>query len=1175
MKLTLLLLLAALLQVNASTFAQNINLKVVNVPVEEVLNKLQAQTSYDFLYNAEVLEHTRPVSIDVKNVPLLEVLRKCFPDPDISFSIDKKTVLIKKNTPAEKPAAPPLVVTGTVIDENGQSIPAVSVMLKGTKTGTQTSIDGKFRLTVPDAKTEIVFSSIGYKTVTITADAPQPLIIKMISEPATLQETVVIGYQTVKRRDLSGAVSSVNAQQIKDIPVNSTFEALTGRLAGVQIVTSDGQPGAAAQIKIRGGTSITQDNSPLYVIDGVQVEDGLAYISPQDIETVDVLKDAASTAIYGARGANGVVIITTKSGKGSGTIVSVNSFASIRKLAKELPVMDPYNFVVYQYERTRGSVTDSAAFASTYGVTTPSTFSMLDKYKNTPAIDWQQELFGRNAFMNTNNVSISGGNKTTQFNLSGTQTSEQGTMLNTQYDRKLINFKLDHQASNKFRVGFTMRYNNQANFGPGTTEGTKLRSTVKYRPMNTNSSLGIDDYDAAYFDETNGGNSLGLTNPVVLSKIYYRKTNTDAFNTGVNLNYKFNKAISFRSTLGFNLNVQSRNSFDDTLTNNSRKNAGGTPIVREVNTSIRTLNNSNVFTLTNAGLSGEFNKLNHISLLLGEEVYTLNAKSNDIQLGYFPIGITPEKALGQLSLGTVFPLNPVSNETSSAIVSGFTRLDYAYNSKYIASFSMRADASSKFAPGNRLGYFPAGSVAWRISEEKFMRNVPAVSDLKLRASYGESGNNRINDYLYLTTMSAYLNGSSTPIGYGLNDNILPAYASSYLANPLLKWEKAVSRNIGLDIGLFQNRVQLSVDAYINDGQDLLVSAPIPSTSGYAKQLQNIGTTSNRGIEFQLSGTVMSTKAFNWTANLNISFNKNIIKKLAGNQDNYLQSSAWGFSGTLPDYQVKVGEPVGDIYGFVTDGMYTLNDFNYNASNNRYTVKPGVVNTSYFGIPQPGYIKIKDLNGDGIVDPDNDRKVLGNAQPKFFGGLNQQFTYKNFDLSIFLNFSYGNKMLNASKIEFENSYNVGTNLLAEGAGRWKTIDANGNLLEKVVSVGATQYVVGAPPAQLAAANPNATIWQPLRTGNYAEGVISSAVEDGSFLRVNNLTLGYSFSPRLLSHVGIKKLRFYVTGNNLAIITGYSGLDPEVNTQTASPLTPGVDFSAYPRSRTYVFGLNLTL
>lgn len=1175
MKLTFLLLLAAMLQVNASTLAQNISIKVVNVPIEEVLNKVQSQTGYDFLYNAEVLENIKPVSLDVKNKPLMEVLRKCFTDPAISFSIDKKTVLIKKNTNTEKPVAPPLVVTGTVVDDNGQPVPAVSVFIKGTKTGGQTNIDGKFSITVNDPKTEITFSSIGYKTVTITADAPKPLIIKLESEKSALQELVVIGYQTVKRRDLSGAVSSTNAQQIKDVPANSTLEALTGRLAGVQIVTSDGQPGADAQIKVRGGTSITQDNSPLYVIDGVQVENGLSYISPQDIETVDVLKDAASTAIYGARGANGVVIITTKSGKSGGTVVAVNSFVSVKKLAKELPVMGPYDFVVYQYERTRGSVTDSLAFASTYGVTTPSTFSALDKFKSTPAIDWQKEVFGRNAFMNTNNVSISGGNKGTQFNLSGTQTSEQGTMLNTQYDRKLINFKLDHTANEKLKIGFTMRYNNQVRFGPGTTEGTKLRSTIKYRPLNTNSSLGIDDYDAEYFNETNGGNSLGLTNPVVLSKIYYRKNYTDAFNTGANLNYKFNKVVSFRSTIGFDLNVQTKNGFDDTLTNNSRKNAGGTPIVRVTTGTIRTLNNSNVFTLTNSGLSGDFNRKNRISLLLGQEVYTLNSKGNDIQLGYFPIGITPEKALGQLSLGTPFALNPVSTEASSAIVSGFTRLDYSYSSKYIASFSLRADASSKFAPGNRLGYFPAGSVAWRISEEKFMRNINFISDMKLRGSYGESGNNRIGDYLYLTTMSAYLNGSTTPIGYGLNETVLPAYASSYLANPLLKWEKAISRNIGLDIGFFRNRMQLSVDAYQNDGQDLLVSAPIPSTSGYATQLQNIGTTSNRGVEFQLSGTVLNSRSFNWTANLNLSFNKNIIKKLAGNQDNYLQASGWGFSGTLPDYQVKVGEPVGTIYGFVSDGMYTLNDFNYDPSNNRYTVKPGVVNTSYFGIPQPGYVKIKDLNGDGVVDPDHDRQVLGNTNPKFFGGLNQQFSYKNFDLSVFVNFSYGNKILNASKIEFENSYNVGTNLLAEGAGRWKTIDANGNLLQKIVSIGGVQYVVGAPPDQLAAANPNATIYQPIRTGNYAEAITSSAVEDGSFLRINNITLGYSFSPRLLSHVGIKKLRFYVTGNNLAIITGYSGLDPEVNTQTASPLTPGVDYSAYPRSHTYVFGLNLTL
>jgi len=1186
MKLTVLFIIAACFQAEAGT-AQKISFSVRNASLEQVFKKIEEQTGYHFLYTNEMLQDARRVTLEVRNGGLDEVLEKTFDKQPLTYTLFERTVIVKtkQEVTREMPAVvsagpeppPPVEIRGTVTDDDGVPMLGVTVLLKGTTVGTQTDKDGNFVIKVPDATIrELTFRHIGYKTVTVKASGARPVSIRLEKEVSGLDDIVIVGYQSMRRRDLTGAISSTDARQIKDIPVNSTMEALTGRLAGVQITTTDGQPGTDAQIKVRGGISITQDNSPLYIIDGVQVENGLYYLAPQDIQSVDVLKDASSTAIYGARGANGVVIITTKGGTEGRTAVNVNSFMGIRKLANELPVMNPYDFVVYQWERTRGAVRDSTLFADTYGAN----FSDLTKFKTFPGVDWQKEVFGRNALMQTHNISVSGGSKNTKFNLSASFNDEDGIMITSDYKRKLLSFRMDHTANDKLKVGFSVRYNNTELNGSGTNtdngyEYAKLRATVKYRPMIVNSNIGVGDYDADYYDENSASNGLSIINPVVLSNESYRNTVTNAFNIGGYFSYNFSKWLSFKSTVGADINMQTKNFFDDSLTNNSKNNAGGTPVIRVITTPTNTFNNSNVFTFSNSELHDGFHEKNKISLLIGQESYLLSTRTNDFQAGYFPNGITPTKALGQLNLGTPFPLNPATTSARSSIFSAFTRIDYSYDRKYIASFSMRADESSKFAPDQRLGYFPAGSLAWRISQESFMDKLTWVNDLKLRASYGVAGNNRIADYLYLTTMSAYGTGGSAPISYGLNNNNVPGYVSSYLANPLLKWERVISRNVGLDMTLFNNRLNVTVDAYMNDGENLLVVAPIPSTSGYATQLQNIGTTRNKGIELQIGGTVLSNKSFTWTANLNLSSNRNTIRQLANGQTSYFQASGWGFSGALPDFLVKVGGPVGTIYGFKTDGFYTVDDFDYNTTTGVYTPKKGVVGTSFFGVPQPGWIKAKDLNGDGIVNADNDRTTLGNTQPLFFGGLNQQFTYKNFDLSVFMNFSYGNKVLNATKIDLSNGYNVATNMLAPMAGRWKTIDATGKVLQQLVSSGGTQYVVGAPPDQLKAANPHPTIWQPLRGGNASIAVTDWAVEDGSFLRVNNVTLGYSLPSSLLHRVKIQRLRFYATVNNLAVFTRYSGADPEVNTQRTSPLTPGVDYSSYPRSHAYIVGLNLSL
>ncbi|WP_300598731.1 TonB-dependent receptor [Niabella sp.] len=1054
-------------------------------------------------------------------------------------------------------------VSGTVLDSTDNTpLVGATILQKGTARGTQTNSQGKFNLLIPATDTPVVLmvQHIGYNAQEVRSGTG-PLQIKLSTTVAQMDEVVMIGYATVKKRDLTGSVSSLTSKQLKDIPVNSLAEALTGKLAGVQVTTSEGAPGAEVQIKIRGNGSITQDASPLYIVDGVQIEGGLSGLSPQDIESVDVLKDASATSIYGARGANGVIIITTKGGKEAKPIVTYNGFAGIKKLAQELPVLQPYDFVLLQYEKSRGTTEGQDAFRKIYGK-----WDSLNVYQSMPFIDWQHKTFGNDALMQTHNVGISGGTRATQYNLSLTSNGEDGVMLNSGYNRKLVTFRMDTRVSNAFKVGFNVRYTNQAITGAGTSDAgastyNLLRHTVKYRPFMLNNLL-PDDLDEAYYDETNAGNALGIINPIQLSNALYSKKLNHITNLNGYANYIFNKQFSFKSTLGVNYNNQTYNTFYDYITSKARVQGASMPMAGVLTNNVYNLSNSNVLTFTNSRSSDH-----RIDALLGNEFYNVKAKSTDLQLKNFPIGITPEKALNQLNIGTMVPTYPQSNSYESHIVSFFTRINYAYQDRFLANFSLRADGSSKFAPGHQWGYFPAGALAWRLSKESFLANSKVISDLKLRVSYGATGNNRIDDYLYMNIFSPTAK-------YALNEQIVPAYMVGSLPNKDLKWETTVSRNIGLDLSLFKNRLQLTADVYKNTVNNLLIDVPIPPTSGYTTQLQNVGSISNRGIELQLTAIPVQKSSFTWNTEFNISFNRNRIERLASGLDHYFAYSGFGISGQPADYIVKVGQPLGTMYGYVSDGFYTVNDFNYDAATSIYTLKEGVADPSkVIGVAQPGWMKLKDLDGNHIID-ENDKTVIGNANPKFSGGLNQRFTYKHFDLGLFVNFVYGNQVYNANKIEFTNGYGSHTNSLAIMNDRWRTIDANGNLIQQVLTESGQQVVKGIAPDQLAAINAQAKLWIPI-SGAGAWYPTSWAMEDGSFLRINNITLGYTLPETVVRRIKLKSLRVYTTVNNLAVLTGYSGYDPEVNTRRATPVTPGVDYSAYPRSKVYIIGLNVSL
>lgn len=1041
-------------------------------------------------------------------------------------------------------------IKGKVVDESGSPVVSANILAKGSKKGTQTDKDGNFSIAVSvNGSADLVISSVGYASKIVSVTGNDAGTVQLVKEVITQEDVVVVGYATIKRKDLTGSVSSVSSKELKDFPLSSAAEALQGKLAGVQLTSTEGAPGAEIIVRVRGGGSITQDNSPLYIVDGVQVENALSVLSPQDIATVDVLKDASTTAIYGARGANGVVIITTKGGKPGKTQITYNGSYGIRKLSKFQDVMKPYDFVLWQWERTRGSIPDSSSFAQTYGTT----WDTLQNYKNVPFVNWQDQVFGRSAKFSNHNVAVSGGNQTTTFNLSLTANKEEGIQIESGFERKLVNFKIDHKATDKLRFGFTARYIDQEIQGTGTTNsGTRttnrLRHTINYRPFELNTPTGgIDDFDEVYYLA-----SAGAINPVILTYAEYRRQYSKSLYLTGYASYNILKNLTFRTTIGYDNAAVRTDLFFSKITGTAR-NFASLPVASIGQQANYQLTNSNTLQYT----VNNFKKHHDITLLAGQEVVDQRSQQTAIQTRYFPGDISPDKALANMQLGAppTGTTNPPTVVTSfvnppSRIASFFGRVSYAYDDKFLANFNIRSDRSSKFSSKNGTLVFPSGSVAWRFTKEKFLDKINWLNEGKFRIGYGSVGNNRIGDLLY-----RQLYGVTGE--YAFNHSIVPGFAPTSLSNPNLRWENNTSLNFGLDLGLFNNKVQLNIDAYKNSAKDLLLQVAIPPTTGYATQLQNIGATSNKGLEIQLSSTPLQKKNFTWNTNFNIAFNKNKVENLGGIQEQ-TRNSGWQGSDGVDDYLVKVGEPIGLMYGFVTDGFYGVDDFNYNATTKVYTIKPGIAANAVYGTPQPGMLKWKDLNGDGLITADKDRQVIGNANAKFTGGWTNQFTYKNFDLSVFVNFVVGNDIYNANKIEWTDGAFGNLNMIDEMKNRWTNINAAGQVVTD--------------PTELKALNANAKIWSPVRVQRW--WLHSWAVEDGSYLRLNNLTLGYSLPKNLLSKIKISNIRLYGTVNNLATLTGYSGYDPDVTARRSDPLTPGVDFAAYPRARTWLFGVNVT-
>ncbi|GAB6009765.1 SusC/RagA family TonB-linked outer membrane protein [Dysgonomonas reticulitermitis] len=1045
-------------------------------------------------------------------------------------------------------------VTGTVTDNYGP-LHGATVSIEGTTIGTMTGENGEFSIKVPDAKTAVLLVRfIGMNDIREPLNGRiSGINMKMIEQANQMEDVVVIGYGTQKRRDLTGAISSVSGNVLVKTPAASVAEAMVGKLPGVQITSVDGSPDAEIMIRVRGGGSITEDNSPLILVDGFEVS-SLNDIPPTDIESVDVLKDAASTAVYGARGANGVILVTTRQPSEGRITVNVNSYLQIKALANKLDVMDPYEFVMMQYEYDRQRSSNPTGFYNKYGQAYE-----LYIYQGEKGVNWQDEIFGTNPVSKYLDISVNGGTKATKYKLSLVNQDQPGVLIGSGLDQTNINFTLNTKISDRLTLEYRTRFTNQRLNGSGT-EGVSLLTALREAP-----TQGLDDFmtlpeDDTYFDPEDY-TQVTRMNPKETAANNYRKRTTRTFNTMAALTWKILDNLSYRTEFGYEYKYQENNRFYGVGTSTANSN-GSLPVAEWGMVKSPRWQFTNVL-----NYDFKLKDIHKFQLMAGQEVKHQESSGKTYTTRYFPKDITGSEAFSNLRLGKPY-LNSSNESSPIRIASFFGRAFYSYDDKYLATFTIRTDGSTKFSPSNRWGVFPAVSLAWRVNSEEFMSEMQAISNMKLRLSYGIAGNDRIPTDLYTKYYRVYDNRS---VGWGEEGNYYyNFYNLGELYNPDVKWESTITRNLGLDFGFFRERLNGTIDLYWNTTKDLLVPTRIPGHSGYTSLISNVGQTSNKGIELALNAWAVKTKDFTLNLNFNIGHNKNKIDKLASGETEWILSSGWAGSQLLntDDYRAYVGETKGLIYGFVNDGFYTMDDFeSFDSATRTWTLKEGVANSKNLsGDPRPGNAKFKKLTPVNPNDPntyvigDNDRQVIGDTNPDFSGGFGFNATYKGFDMTVFFNYVYGFDVYNANKIMMTGWYNNSRNNLSMDVSlekRWRNFDDMGNEI---------RY----NPEALAKYNENATIWNPTSIGRPI--AMSYSIEDGSFLRLNTASLGYTF-PKHLSHkIGLSNARIYATGHNLFTITGYSGYDPEVNIETG--LTPNIDYNAYPRSRTYTFGVQLS-
>lgn len=1020
-------------------------------------------------------------------------------------------------------------VSGTVTDSNGEPLIGVTVIEEGTTNGVVTDENGAYLIKVPSTAV-LLYDYMGFSQVKESVSGRAVINVTLSEDTKFIDEAVVVGYGVMKRSDLTGSVSSVSADQLENFKTGNVLEALGGQVAGVNITSTDGTPGSGYNVIIRGVGTVNGDSSPLYIVDGFEV-DNIDYIANQDIQSIEVLKDASAAAIYGARAANGVVLVTTKSGRNTKATVSYSGSASFRVLSKRLDVLGPYDFVKLQGERNSANI-PMYYISGTDPNGVPYKYQSLDDYIGVEGINWQDEAF-RNTWSQNHDVSLSGGNDMTKYFVSFSHYDEDGIFLNSGYVKNAARVKLNQKVTKWLDLDLNMSYTNQNKYGLGTG-GWVLRNILCYRPtgglnvtneelLNSNEDPGVDNsYNNHY-------------NPLLATKTADIENKTNTWVANASLTFKIMEGLTFKTSGSYNQSFARSDYFYYEGSEYAARSGG--PYGQSTMTLSNRWSVNNVLTYNRT-----FGLKHRLTAMVGQE-YSMNGSE---YLRGQAKGFS-EDILGVDKLSAGEPSLVETSRSDKKRLSFFARAFYSYDDRYMVTATLRADGSSVFAPQNRWGIFPSFAAAWTLSNEAWLKDVSWMDNLKLRLGYGTVGNDRITSYL---TSEIYAVGK-----YGWGTSSVTALSPNQLANPNLRWEGATTLNLGVDFSIFNERLSLTVDAFQKDTKDLLLQQNLAYVSGWESQWQNIGKIRNRGLEISISSININKKNFSWSTDLNISFIKNTLVSLQDGTDYMLARTGFDSNNTNYDYIAIVGQPLGNMYGYVFDGIYQNSDFVI-SPDMTLELKEGVVdNRSHIANPDnlaPGFVKYKDLptvdtdgdgipdKGDGKITPD-DRTVIGNGYPDWYGGITNTFHIYGFDLSFLLQFSYGNDVYNATRFMTTKTTENGLNMQAEVLDRWTPYHAS-----------------------------NAV---PTATGMEMHDIYSRFIEDGSYLRLKNLTLGYSFPDKWISKAKISKLRLYLTGSNLFCLTRYSGYDPEVSGKS-SPLMPGLDYCAYPKSTVYTVGLELT-
>ena len=1019
-------------------------------------------------------------------------------------------------------------ISGTITDEVGLPLPGANVLETGTLNGVTTDFDGKYTIQIKTGSS-LTFSYIGYKTIETAVANQTTMNISLNPDLQQLDDVVIIGYGSVQKKDLTGSVASVKMDKLTEAPVANFDEALAGRVAGVQVSSGNGEPGSGLNIVIRGGNTVNGDNSPLYVMDGFIIDNfNPGLVDPSDIETMSVLKDASATAIYGVRGANGVIIITTKRAKSGKTRITYETRLDVKNVSKTLDVLEPYDFLAMSLEINESSTTSRYFSVYDEDLNTSVQVGGLEDYVGAQGKNWQDEAF-RTAYSKTHKLNISSGGDKTRLNASINAVEDQGSLLNSEYNRLNGRITVNHKVDEKLDVTFDVLYTNYIQEGlntQGNSSYSFLRNLITYNSVRNK----FVEYPEG-FDPLNDVSDLDFINivswhPIVSLNNEYRKRENDQFIANLRLKYKFTPSLRFETRASFNRQFRSTGTFNNSKTVYGR-------LVNKIDGINGGIDNQRWKTFSTVNTLNYKKKFNDHSIdaLLG---VTLNIrKVNRTLVRYIDIPQYLEGlGINSLDGGTLDDSNDINGDDESRIFSVLSRVNYGYKGKYLFTASLRRDASSNFPSKNRIGYFPSAAVSWNADKEDFIKNLNVFSQLKFKAGYGKTGNDRIPgtarfEFLTDGDASYFFNG----------ETVQGQRPTSFGANPNLFWETTEQYNVGLDMGFFNDRVSLAVEAYQKDTNDLLINADTALSQGFQSIWTNSGQVRNRGLEFSLNTTNISSKSFKWTTDFNISFNQNTIVSLPEGKPIFGRPNYYRRLSTN-QFIVEEGKALGNMFGYVSDGVYQIADFeNYDAGASTHTL---LANQPSYKSHQPGDEKFKDLNGDGQITG-ADKTIIGNALPKHFGGLGNTFNYKNFQLSAFLQWSYGGNILNANRLVFESMTVPNQNQLATTLNRWTPENQNTDM-----------HRAG---------------------GQGFEDISSRVIEDGSYLRLKTVNFSYNFSKETLEKLKLNSLELYLSAQNLITWTNYSGFDPDVST-ARSLITPGIDYSAYPKHRTISAGLKVS-